>query len=128
MLAKLAEGADWNELMAEHTDDPGMLSGTTAENGYAVCEGFSSFDSAFVEAAMAIENVGGWSDKTRGSYGYYIIQYASEVPEGPVDLADVRDTLESTELAEKQQAFYEETVEQWVTDSGAIIDKKSLNN
>lgn len=128
VLAKLSEGGDWNELMAAYTDDPGMRSGATAENGYAVCEGFSSFDSAFVEAAMAIENVGEWSDKTRGSYGYYIIQYASEVAEGPVALDDVRETVESSVLTQKQNTCYNETLAQWVAESGAIIDKKALND
>lgn len=128
VLAKLAEGGDWDALMAEYTDDPGMKEGrTTAETGYAVCEGFSSFDSAFVEAAMSLANVGSWSDKVRGESGYYIIQYAGEVQEGAVTLDEVRDALEKSVLSEKQQTVYSDTVAQWVADSGAVLDKESLN-
>lgn len=128
VIAQLDAGADWDTLMAEHSDDPGMQGDReTAKTGYAVCEGFSSFDSAFVEAAMAIESVGGHSPKTRGSYGYYIIQYTSEVAEGPVALDEVRETVESDALDEKQQQFYSDTVDQWVKDCGAVIDKKPLN-
>ncbi len=128
VIAQLDAGADWDTLMAEHSDDPGMQGDReTAKTGYAVCEGFSSFDSAFVEAAMAIESVGGHSPKTRGSYGYYIIQYTSDVAEGPVALEEVRETVESDTLKEKQQQTYNDTVEQWVKDCGAVIDKKPLN-
>ncbi len=128
VIAQLDAGADWDTLMAEHSDDPGMQGDReTAKTGYAVCEGFSSFDSAFVEAAMAIESVGGHSPKTRGSYGYYIIQYTSDVAEGPVALEDVRETVESDALKEKQDKTYNDTVDQWVKDCGAVIDKKPLN-
>ncbi len=128
VIAQLDAGADWDTLMAEHSDDPGMQGDReTAKTGYAVCEGFSSFDSAFVEAAMAIESVGGHSPKTRGSYGYYIIQYTSDVTEGPVALEDVRETVESDALKEKQDKTYNDTVDQWVKDCGAVIDKKPLN-
>lgn len=128
VIAQLDAGADWDTLMAEHSDDPGMQGDReTAKTGYAVCEGFSSFDSAFVEAAMAIESVGGHSPKTRGSYGYYIIQYVSDVAEGPVALEDVRETVESDALKEKQEKTYNDTVDQWVKDCGAVIDKKPLN-
>ena len=100
----------------------------TAQNGYAVCEGFTSFDSAFTAAAMGIESVGGTSDKTRGSYGYYIIRYESEVQEGPVDLADVRDTISSALLTTKQDELFEETVHTWVDEANAKIDLNALKD
>ena len=128
VLAQLEEGADWDELSAEHNDDPGMMAGATAaETGYAVCEGFTSFDSAFTAAAMAIPEVGQWSDKTEGSYGYYIIQYTSDVEEGPVSLDDVRDGLSNEVLTEKQEAAYTAQVAEWVEAAGATVDYDALN-
>ena len=129
VLAQLAEGADWDELAAEHNDDPGMQAGAaTAETGYAVCEGFTSFDSAFTEAAMAIPEVGQWSDKTEGAYGYYIIQYTSDVEEGPVSLDEVRDTLTNEVLTEKQNEAYTAQVAAWVEEADVEINKKPLND
>lgn len=129
ILAQLAEGADWDALMAEKTDDPGMQGDSdTAKNGYAVCENFSSFDTAYTKAAMALENVGDVTDKVEGSYGYYIIQYTSDVAEGPVALDDVRDELSNTTLTTKQDTVYEDTLSQWVTEANAQIDRKALED
>lgn len=41
---------------------------------------------------MALQNVGDYSDKIEGSYGYYIIQYTSDVVEGAVDMETVHDS------------------------------------
>ena len=128
VLAQLAEGADWDTLSAEHNDDPGMMAGAAmAETGYAVCENFSNFDTAFTTAAMAIPEVGGYSDKTEGMYGYYIIQYTSAVEEGPVALDDVRDAVTNEVLSEKQDAAYTEQVSAWIEEAKPVIDRKNLN-
>ena len=129
VLAQLAEGADWDALSAEHNDDPGMQEGaSTAETGYAVCENFSNFDSAFTAAAMAIPEVGQWSDQTEGMYGYYIIQYTSEVEEGPVSLEEVRDAITSEVLTEKQDAAYNEQVAAWVEEANPVINRNALKD
>ena len=128
VLAQLADGADWDALSAEHNDDPGMMAGrATAETGYAVCEGFTSFDPAFTAAAMAIPEVGQWSDKTEGGYGYYIILYASEVEEGPVALDEVRDVLYDTMLSTKQQEAYNAQVAAWVEEANPQINRNALD-
>lgn len=127
ILAQLAAGADWDALMAETTEDPGMQGDSaTAKNGYAVCENMTGMDTAFTTAAMALEKVGDVSPKTEGIYGYYIIQYTADVAEGPVALDDVRETLSSSTLSTKQTTVYNEAVEQWVTDADAKIDRKAL--
>ena len=129
IIAQLESGADWDALMAEKNDDPGMMEGAaTAATGYAVCEGFTSFDEPFVAAAMALENVGDFSPKTKGAYGYYIIQYTSDVEEGPVALDDVREALTASELATKQETTYTNTVAQWVTEANAKVDYKALED
>ena len=129
IIAQLESGADWDALMAEKNDDPGMMEGAaTAATGYAVCDGFTSFDEPFVAAAMALENVGDFSPKTKGAYGYYIIQYTSDVEEGPVALDDVREALTASELSTKQETTYTNTVAQWVTEANAKVDYKALED
>ena len=128
VLAQLADGADWDELAAEHNDDPGMMEGAdTAETGYAVCEGFTDFDAAFTEAAMSIPKVGLWSNKTEGAYGYYIIQYTSDVEEGPVALDEVREMIMAEVLGEKQGEAYNAQVAAWIEEANPQINKKPLN-
>lgn len=130
ILADLAANPDdWDSLMAEKNQDPGMQSGVTAEKGYAVATGMTSFDSAFVDAAMALENIGDVSGKIRGdAYGYYIIKYVADEPAGEVGLDAVRDTLTSSVLTTKQNSHYNDTVAQWVADAGFTVDLKALNN
>lgn len=129
VVAQLADGADWDTLMAEKTQDPGMQGDReTAKTGYAVCENFSSFDAAFTTAAMALEKVGDVSAKTAGVYGYYIIQYTSDVEEGPVPLDDVRETLSASLLTTKQNDVYSDTLAKWVEEANAKIDRKALDD
>jgi len=129
VLAQLEAGADWDALMAEKTEDPGMQGDTdTAKNGYAVCDGYVYFDEAFTAAAMGIPEVGQWSPKTEGSYGYYIIYYASEVAEGAVALEDVREELSAELLATKQNTVYTEQVAAWVEAADVKIDTEALKD
>ena len=125
VLAKLAEGGDWQALMDEKNEDPGMKDN---EKGYAVATGMTNFDSAFVEAAMALEKVGDVSPKTRGVYGYYIIRYDSDEPEGPIDPETVKESISSTLLTAKQDDAYTALVAQWVEEAGIKIDKNALKD
>ncbi len=129
ILAELADGADWDTLMAEKNQDPGMKSGTTAEKGYAVAADMTSFDSAFVEAAMGLENIGDVSGKIRGdAYGYYIIKYIGDEPVGEIGPEAVRETLTSSLLSTKQSTFYNDTLAQWVEDAKFQVDLNALKD
>lgn len=133
VLSRLEAGEDWDTLAAQYNDDPGMMEGAaTAVTGYPVCEGFAQFDQAFVNAAMSIESVGQWSDKTVGkTYGYYIIQYTSDVPEGEVDKEAVRESMTAELLAAKKEEAFSAALDQWVKDAQStgrlVINYGKLN-
>ena len=130
ILAQIAGGADWDTLMAEKGEDPGMKSGRTAERGYAVSADMTSFDSAFVKAAMELEKIGDVSGKIRGTtYGYYIIKYVSDAAEGPIDLDEVKESIRSSLLSTNQNKTYNDTVDGWVKEAEAKfrIDLNALN-
>ena len=127
ILAQIAEGADWDTLMAEKTQDPGMQSGKTAERGYAVSADMTNFDSAFVQAAMALEKIGDVSGKTRGTtYGYYIIKYVADAAEGPIALDEVKESIQSSLLSTKQDDTYNQKVQDWVSEAESQF-KQDLN-
>lgn len=129
ILKELEEGADWDTLMAERTQDPGMQSGVTAERGYAVSADMTSFDSAFVEAAMSLEKVGDISGKIRGNtYGYYIIRYVGDAQEGPIALDEVKDTIEADLLSTKQDTTFTDTLKSWVDAAEFKVDLNPLKN
>ena len=127
ILASLdAEGADWQAIMDEKNQDPGM---TGNEKGYAVATGMTNFDSAFVEAAMALEKPGDHSGKVRGSsYGYYIIRYESDEAEGPVALDEVKEKISSSLLSTKQTEAYNAAKAQWVEEAGIKVDLNALKD
>ena len=124
VLARLEAGEDWDALAAEYNDDPGMMEGAdTAVNGYPICEGFASFDEAFVNAAMALTEVGQWSDKIVGeTYGYYIIKYMSDIPEGAVDMESVRETMTAELLNTKKEETFSTALDQWVAEANMMIN------
>lgn len=129
IIAQLKDGGDWDTIMAANTEDPGMQGDSeTAKRGYAVCADFSGFDSAYTTAAMALEKVGDVSPKTEGMYGYYIIQYTSQVEEGAVPLEDVRSALYDELLKSAKEQTWKDAVAQWVKEANAKIDMGALNN
>ncbi len=132
VYAQLEAGADWDTLMEEKTDDPGMKAGRdTAETGYAVCQDMSGFDSAFVEAAMALEKIGDVSERIRGiSGGYYIIRYVGDATEGEIGFDSVKEDLEESTLETKKDTTYDDTIKAWVEEKASEfkIDSASLNN
>jgi len=127
ILAELdAEGADWQKIMDEKNQDPGMASNP---KGYAVAAGMTNFDSAFVDAAMALEKPGDHSGKVRGSaYGYYIIRYESDETEGPIALDEVKESISSSLLTTKQNEAYNAAVAQWVEEAGIKVDLNALKD
>ena len=131
VLEALKEDPDsWDQLMEEKNEDTGLQAGApNAEKGYAVCADMTGFDTAFVDAAMALSSVGDVSGKVRGeTYGYYIIKYVSDDAEGPVDYDSVKDALHDSLLTTKQNDTYNAAIDQWVAESGIKVDLGALNN
>lgn len=116
--AKLAEGADFNELITEYNEDPGM----TAESaGYPVSADTTNFVLAFKDGAMALANVGDVSEPVRSPYGYHIIQYASDIPAGEIGLENVKTAIYDELLAQRQEAAYTSALDQWVAEADVKV-------
>ena len=125
VIASLDAGEDWTRLMDEKNQDTGMKNN---EKGYAVAADMGNFDAAFVEAAMALQKVGDYSPKTKGIYGYYIIRYDSDEPEGAIALDSVKETISSALLKTKQNTAYTEQVAKWVEEAGIKVDLNALKD
>ena len=102
--ALLDGGADFNETMFAYNED--AIDQEQMLLGYPVAEGSASYDAAFVDAAMALENVGDVSDVVVTDYAYFILRYAADMTPGAVAY-EGREEAETEEAlaAKKDEAF-----------------------
>jgi len=126
VIEKFNNGTDIETLIAEHNDDPGMMQGVTAETGYAVHPDNTTWDTAFRDAAMSIEEVGQISAPAYGSYGIYIVYYLSDVVPGPVELETIRADVEYNALENKRTAAYDAALAQWVEEANVVYYFENL--
>jgi len=126
IVARLDAGEDFDAVMAEYGEDPGMQSDPGMTDGYPVCAGDSNWVDEFTEAAMSLVNVGDVSAPFRTDYGIHIVKYVSDLEEGAVPLDDVKDTITESVLSTKQDDLYDTTLDGWVTEANAKIYKDRL--
>ena len=111
----LNEGADFDEVMENYTEDTGMAASAYGTTGYLVYDGIS-FDEAFMDAVWTLEKPGDYSEKAKGIYGYYIVGYASEVESGVVPFEQVKDDAAAKALTSAKDAAFNAQVEAWMAE------------
>lgn len=111
---KALAGEDFDALIAEYGEDPGMESEPAKTYGYIVGENTTKYVASFKEAAMALVNVGDISEPVESDYGMHIIKYESEIPEGAAELTDyIKESISAELLTEKQEAEKTAREEEW---------------
>lgn len=126
--AKIAEGQDFDALIQEYGEDPGMTEEPALSKGYLIGYTSSDYVASFQEAAMGLANVGDVSEPVMSDYGIHMIKYISEVEEGPVPFELVQELLTAETLAAKQNEAYENAVAVWVNEANVKFDKKKLTD
>lgn len=111
-LVRVKNGEDFDSLMAELGQDPGMQAEPAKTVGYQV-GAQSRFVPEFLEAAMGLAKPGDTTGLVATDYGYHIIKYVAAVPEGPVPLDEVKDAVRAAVLADKQTEAFAELTKQW---------------
>ena len=115
--AKLDEGADFNDLIAEYGEDPGMQNEPTASRGYYVSADSTTWDKNFTAGAMSLANVGDVSETpVISTSGVHIIRYESDVTPGAVPLEEVHDKLYDEALESARTDHFNSELESWVAD------------
>lgn len=123
IYAKLEAGEDFEDLIAEYGEDPGMQNEPTSSRGYYVSANSTNWETNFRDAAMALESVGDYTlEPVVSGSGVHIIRYESDVTGGAVPLDEVRDALYEQTLAELQQANCDDTIAAWVEEKAPSID------
>ena len=126
VLAKAKAGDDFDKLIEEYGEDPGMKEDPAKTKGYEIGSE-SSFVEEFRDASMQLAKVGDISDLVGTDFGYHIIKYASDVTPGNVAMDTVKDTLTETVLADKQSSNWETTLEGWKTALGVTTYPDKLD-
>ena len=120
---KLEAGENFEDLIAEYGEDPGMKNEPTATRGYCVSTASTNWETNFRDAAMALHQVGDYTaEPVVSGSGVHIIQYTADVLGGEVDLKEVRDALYAETLEETQNQHCEDTISAWVDGVNASYD------
>lgn len=123
IYARLEAGEDFEALIAEYGQDPGMQNEPTMSRGYAVSANSIQWEPNFRDAAMALANVGDYTAQPVASgSGVHIIQYAADVPAGEVDMETVREDLSAEAMETARDAHCEDTIAAWVEEANPAYD------
>lgn len=117
VLAKVQAGEDFDSLIAEYGEDPGMESN---EEGYLISEGNTDYVEEFVQAGMALEKVGDTSGLVASDYGYHIIQYASEKTAGAIPLEDVKTEIYEKLMSDTIESTWEDQLSAWMSEAEVV--------
>ena len=113
-------GADFDSLIDQYGEDPGMTREPSKTQGYAVSEKSTYWDPAFTEGAMSIAGVGQISEPVRGKNGVHIIYYLSDITPGEVPFEDIKDAVAAAALEDKVAQTYDDQVAVWVEEAKPV--------
>ncbi len=124
---KLEAGENFENLIAEYGEDPGMENEPTKSSGYYVSSQSTNWETNFRDAAMALTQVGEYTQEpvVSGS-GVHIIQYTADVLGGEVPLDEVRDALYEEALASAQDDHCTQIVDGWVSEVNPVYDVEAF--
>lgn len=124
VLDKVNAGEDFEALMKEYNEDPGMDS---KPDGYIVGETFENvYDEAFQKAAAALKKEGDVSGLVEGTYGIHIIKRYKDVSTDVVPLEDVKDDIKNLIMSEKKDEMYDQLMEQWKSELDVVTYDKRV--
>ncbi|MDL2237237.1 peptidylprolyl isomerase [Christensenellaceae bacterium OttesenSCG-928-K19] len=126
LLERARGGEDFDALIEEYGDDPGMEAEPAKTYGYLVREG-SEYVAEFEEASLALENEGDISDLVATDFGYHIIKYQTD-GEGPKPFETVKDEIMETQLNNAKSSHYYEYIEELKEGSTIKEYKNRLTN
>lgn len=119
---RLEAGDDFDALIEEYNEDPGMQNEPGKSEGYYVTVNSKTWEEAFRNAAMALKNIGNVSEPVATNYGIHIIRYESDVTPGAVPYEEIEDEVKASVTEKKQNAAYDEQVAAWIEEANVQID------
>lgn len=123
IMAKIDAGEDFDALVEEYGEDPGMQSEPYKSEGYMVYEGCTNLMTEFVNSGMALEKAGDVTkEPALTSYGAHIIMYYSDLTPGEVELTDDKaEEIRESLLEEKQSEVFDDAVNARIAELGEVV-------
>lgn len=116
---KIAEGEDFETLMAEYSGD-GDVTAT-----YLITPGTERYMEGFAETALAIPEVGG-TDACATDYGWHIIKYIEPAVLSEEDYQKTVDEFLSYLIESRRNEKFSDAVKQWREEYNYTIDRELL--
>jgi len=117
ITAKINAGEDFNALIDEFGEDPGMANEPYKSDGYMVSAKTTSYDEDFTVGSMALTKVGEISKPVYTSFGAHFIKYESDVKAGEIPYDEVKENISKILKEEAMSKRITELVDKWVADS-----------
>ena len=111
VLDKVNAGEDFEALIEEYNEDPGM---ETYTEGYIIGADFEGvYDEAFQKAAAELKKEGDVSGMAEGSFGIHIIKRYGDVSTEPVALDEVKEEIKEMILSGLKDEMYDAKIAEW---------------
>lgn len=124
-LAAVEAGGDFDALIAEYGDDPGMTYDYYAD-GYLTYVGNPSFVEEFTAACDALTEDGMTTGLVASDFGYHIIRRVATKAAGEVPFEDVKADLMDGMLSAAQSDAYDAQLDQWISEANVEIKSNKL--
>ena len=124
-LAAVEAGGDFDALIAEYGDDPGMTYDYYAD-GYLTYVGNPSFVAEFTAACDGLTEDGMTTGLVASDFGYHIIRRVSTKAAGEVPFEDVKADLMDGMLSSAQSDAYDAQLDQWISEANVEIKSNKL--
>jgi len=111
VMDKVNAGEDFEALIKEYNEDPGM---ETYTEGYIIGADFEGiYDDAFQKAAAELKKEGDVSGMAEGSFGIHIIKRYGDVSTEPVPFEDVKEEIKGMILSNLKDEMYDAKIAEW---------------
>ena len=111
---KLADGVDFDKLVEEYGEDPGMKEEPYKTEGYLISENtLDKYYDGFGIAAISLKNIGDVSNPVETEAGYHFIQYTSDAEVKDTPFEDVKQAITDKLTEDEKVAIYNDCLAKW---------------